>query len=92
MAGGFDWARVFRVAVISAILFGGYLALEPYELGWAVIPAALAFVVVVLLAALWKDRLARKRLAELKRELEERQEDEPEQPSDEQSRPGSRAR
>jgi len=62
--------RILRVIGISAVLFAAFLLLEPYGLGWLVVPAGL-LVAVVLVALAWVyGRRARKRYESLEQDLD----------------------
>ncbi len=71
MFAGYDWQRLLRVVLISAVLFGAFLLLRPYGLGWVVIPGGLGVAIVIILLALWQNKRAHKKLERLHRELEE---------------------
>ena len=73
MAGGWDHKRLLRIALISGVLMAAFILLEPYGLSWAVIPGGLAVAVIILLAALWQNHRTKRKLAELRREIEEMQ-------------------
>lgn len=75
MAGpaGFDTQRLLRIVLISGVLLAAFLLLEPYGLAWVVIPGGLLVAVLILLAAMWQNHRAKKKLAELRREIEEMQ-------------------
>lgn len=70
MPGGYDSQRLLRILVISSLLFVGFILLQPYGLGWVVVPVGLGVAAIFALLSVWRSRRTRQRIEDIKREID----------------------